>query len=101
MNDQAAGGSASLSCNNRAYSFRNTCSFENICNDFLTCYCAKRGFFRCFPNAYITTNPGKHGIPGPYGNREIKSRNNCHDTQRMPLLIHAVPGPFTMHGQAM
>jgi len=40
-----------------------------------------------------------NGVPGPDGHREIEGGNNTYHPDGMPLLIHPVAGPFTVHGK--
>ena len=41
------------------------------------------------------------GVPCPRDEREVEGGDDADCSERMPLLIHPVPGPFRRHGQAV
>jgi hypothetical protein len=61
----------------------------------------ERRLGRRLPHGSIAANGGEERVPGPHGHGEIERRNDSHHAERMPLFIHAVLGPFRMHGGAV
>jgi hypothetical protein len=86
--------------NQAAYTFFNII-FKNLLRYVLAGNGRQRCFFGWFPDAYIAANPGQHGVPAPNRHREVKGRYNAYYTQRVILLVHAVLGPFAVHGKAV
>ncbi|HMI73453.1 MAG TPA: hypothetical protein VK495_02040 [Steroidobacteraceae bacterium] len=62
---------------------------------------AQRGLGRRLPNGGIAGNGRQECVPGPYGHRKIKCRNDAHDAERMPLFVHAVLRALRVHGVAV
>src|SRR5690606_4031247 len=56
---------------------------------------------RGLPDRDVAADRGHERIPGPDRYGEIERRDDPDDTQRMPLLVHAVAGALGMHGQAV
>ena len=56
---------------------------------------------RRFPDDRVAADGREHRVPGPNGDRKIESRDHADRAERMPLLEHAVQGPFAGHGQAV
>ncbi len=61
----------------------------------------QRGLVRGFPHGGIAADRRQERVPGPYRHREVECGNHTHHAERMPLLVHAVLGPFGMHGEAV
>ena len=61
----------------------------------------QRGARRRLPDADIATNGGEERVPGPHRDRKIEGTDDADQTERMPLVVHAMTRPFGMHGVAV
>ena len=59
----------------------------------------QRGQFGRFPDGGVAAHGGQRRIPAPDRHGKIKRGDHAGDTQRMPLLQHAVLRPFGGNGQ--
>ena len=62
---------------------------------------AQCGFGRWLPNVYVAADSRDAGVPGPDRDREIESGDGSNNSQRMPLLVHAMLGPLRVHRVAI
>ncbi len=62
---------------------------------------AQRGLGRGLPHGGIAADRRQERVPGPHRHGEVECGYHPHDTERMPLLVHAVLGPFGVHGEAV
>src|SRR5579864_1370645 len=76
-------------------------ALEYAVANFLHCNRGQGGFQRWLPENTIAAYRSQQGIPGPDCEREVESRNNADDSERMPLLEHAVLGPLARHSEAV
>src|SRR5437870_4717555 len=90
-----------VTSNQVANAFGNIVDSKNFSYNFLTSNGTQRCFFRWLPHAYIAANPSQCYVPTPHGYGKIKSGDNGYDTQRMPLLVHAMSRTFALHGKSM
>ena len=56
---------------------------------------------RRLPENRIAADGGDRRVPGPDGHGEVERRHHAHDPQWMPLLVHPVPRPLGVHGEAV
>ena len=61
----------------------------------------QRHLGRRLPESGVATDGGDGAVPGPDGHREVEGRDDAHDAEGVPLLVHAVARPLGLHGQAV
>ncbi len=69
--------------------------------DVLQGYGRQRRQFRRLPDHRIATDGGQGGVPRPDGDGKVEGGDDADGAEWMPLLVHAVPGPFGVHRQAV
>ncbi len=49
------------------------------------------------PQHAVAAHRRDHGVPCPHRDRKIEGADHAHDSQRMPLLVHAMAGTLAVH----
>src|ERR1039458_1715552 len=74
---------------------------EDPVDDFLHGDGHQRGLRRRTPEHAIAAHRRDHGVPRPHRHREVEGADDAHDAERVPLLVHAMPGALAVHGEAV
>src|SRR6185437_14515907 len=53
------------------------------------------------PDRDVAADRSEESVPGPNGNREVEGGEDADHSERMPLLVHPMPGALGMHGEAV
>jgi hypothetical protein len=61
----------------------------------------QRGLRRRLPDRDVAADRGDERVPGPDRDREVERGDDSDQTDRVPLLVHAVARTLGMHGQAV
>src|ERR1017187_6494328 len=61
----------------------------------------QRRIRRGTPEHAIAAHRRDHGVPRPHRHREVEGADYAHDAERVPLLVHAMPGALAVHGEAV
>ena len=73
--------------------------FQYFSDNFLAGHGTKRYFGTGFPDTHVAADPSQGRVPRPHGHREVEGGNHAYHTQRVPLLVHTVPGTLAVHGE--
>ncbi|VTR69364.1 hypothetical protein DESC_740103 [Desulfosarcina cetonica] len=74
---------------------------QNVGQDVLDGDGGKRRLGRGLPEDGVAAYGGQHGVPGPWGHREVERTNDADHPQGMILVVHAVIAPFRCHGESV
>jgi hypothetical protein len=60
---------------------------------------AERGLGRRLPDRDVAAHRGEERVPGPHRHGEVERADHADEAERMPLLVHAVPGALGVHAE--